>query len=255
MERISDYTLDFLTALGNIRCMSAEPVVPDRRQRRRLETMEEVLDHAAAIMAEEGVAGLSVGEVARRMGIRPPSLYVYFASKNALYDALFERGARMILDRFRTEVAALDVEGRSLAEVLLESATSFVGWSIEHPAYTQLLFWRPVPGFTPSAEAYAPAVELVALSHRVFSTLQQHGLIRADADIDHVQRDFTVLTAGVVSQQMSNAPGDTLATGRFTAGLPDLVAMFARHYGSDTDPVARPTTKARPKEARRVRNR
>ena len=46
----------------------------DRRQRRRLETIEEVLDTAAEIMAEQGVVGLSVGEVARRMGIRPPSL-------------------------------------------------------------------------------------------------------------------------------------------------------------------------------------
>ncbi len=240
--------------------MSAEPVVPDRRQRRRLETMEEVLDHAAEIMAEQGVAGLSVGEVARRMGIRPPSLYVYFPSKNALYDALFERGARMILDRFSAEAAALDGAGRSLAEVLLASAESFVGWSVENPAYTQLLFWRPVPGFTPSAEAYAPAVELVQLSHDWFTSLQQRGLIRADADIDHVHRDWTVLTAGVVSQQMSNAPGEPLATGRFTAALPDLVAMFARHYGTDADihtdvDTATPTSTPRKKEARRVRNR
>ena len=236
--------------------MSAEPVVPDRRQRRRQETMEEVLDHAAAIMAEEGVAGLSVGEVARRMGIRPPSLYGYFPSKNALYDALFERGARTILDRFRAEAESLDVSGRSLAEVLLQSAESFVGWSIENPAYTQLLFWRPVPGFAPSAEAYAPAVELVELSRTWFAGLQQLGLIRPDAEVDHVIRDWTVLTAGVVSQQMSNAPGETLATGRFTAALPDLVAMFARHYGTDIDTdTTTPTSTPRPKEARRARNR
>ncbi len=236
--------------------MSAEPVVPDRRQRRRQETMEEVLDHAAAIMAEEGVAGLSVGEVARRMGIRPPSLYGYFPSKNALYDALFERGARTILDRFRAEAESLDVSGRSLAEVLLQSAESFVGWSIENPAYTQLLFWRPVPGFAPSAEAYAPAVELVELSRTWFAGLQQLGLIRPDAEVDHVIRDWTVLTAGVVSQQMSNAPGEPLATGRFTAALPDLVAMFARHYGTDIDTdTTTPTSTPRPKEARRARNR
>ncbi|MEO7981692.1 MAG: TetR/AcrR family transcriptional regulator, partial [Sporichthyaceae bacterium] len=213
-----------------------------------------VLDHAAEIMAEQGVAGLSVGEVARRMGIRPPSLYVYFSSKNALYDALFERGARMILGRFDAESA--DVEGRSLAQLLLRTAETFVGWSIEHPAYTQLLFWRPVPGFTPSAEAYAPAVELVQRSHDWFADLQQRGLVRADADVDHVLRDWTVLTAGVVSQQMSNAPGDTLATGRFTAALPGLVTMFARHYGTDagvaTDPGTRPSTPAT-KGARRVR--
>src|SRR5437763_10955550 len=77
--------------------MITETVPLDRRQRRRLETIEEVLDHAAEIMAEEGVAGLSLGEIARRMGIRTPSLYVYFPSKHALYDALFARGWRQLL--------------------------------------------------------------------------------------------------------------------------------------------------------------
>src|SRR3954471_16026782 len=68
----------------------------DRRQRRRQETIELGLDVAAEVMAEEGVPGLTLGEVARRMGIRPPSLYVYFDSKNDLYDALFERGWRQL---------------------------------------------------------------------------------------------------------------------------------------------------------------
>lgn len=213
--------------------------------------MAEVLDHAADIMAEQGVAGLSLGEVARRMGIRPPSLYGYFPSKHALYDALFERGARMVLERVRADVESVDPQGRSLAQVLLHAAESFVGWSIEHPAYTQLLFWRPVPGYTPSAEAYAPAIELAELSHASLAGLQQLGLVRADADIDQVHRDFTVLTAGVVSQQLSNAPGESLAAGRYTAALPDLVAMFARHYGTDIET----TSNARTKEARRVRNR
>ena len=72
--------------------MSTAAEGTDRRQVRRRQTIDEVLDHAVAIMGEEGVAGLSLGEIARRMGIKTPSLYVYFPSKNALYDALFERG-------------------------------------------------------------------------------------------------------------------------------------------------------------------
>src|SRR3954452_25506050 len=80
--------------------MASDPLHLDRRQRRRQESIEEVLDHAVEIMAEQGVAGLSIGEIARRMDIRPPSLYVYFPSKHALYDALFLRGAQSVLDAF-----------------------------------------------------------------------------------------------------------------------------------------------------------
>ena len=221
----------------------------DRRQRRRQETIAEVVDVAAKIMAEQGVVGLSVGEVARRMGIRPPSLYVYFPSKHALYDALFARGAQEVLDHVRSEDRGRS-EGQTLDEVLLHVAETFVRWSIEHPAYTALLFWRPVPGFAPSAEAYAPAVELIELTRARFADLQDRGLLRADASIDDVQRDWTVLLSGVISQQLSNAPGEPLAKGRFTSALPSLVAMFARHYGVDTSTTTLPS-----KENRRVRTR
>jgi AcrR family transcriptional regulator len=245
--------------------MTAEPVPVDRRARRRQETIEEVLDIAVEIMVEQGVAGLSVGEVARRMGIRPPSLYGYFPSKHALYDALFARGAQLVLDRFRAEEPSFLEEGQPLDAVLLRAAESFVGWSLAHPAYTQLLFWRPVPGFTPTPEAYAPAVELVELAAARFALLQDRGLLCADADIEDAKRDWTILLSGVISQQLSNAPDEPLEAGRFTAALPSLVSMFARHYATDTHshasskagPRTKPDTKPlKPqKETRRVRNR
>src|SRR3954454_2489497 len=134
--------------------MTTEAVPVDRRQRRRLETIEEVLDHAAEIMAEEGVAGLSLGEIARRMGIRPPSLYVYFPSKNALYDALFARGWRELLATMRAYEAAEPAEvSNDLAAAMLGYGRHMGRWSVENIAYAQLLFWRPVPGFRPSDEA------------------------------------------------------------------------------------------------------
>lgn len=205
----------------------------DRRARRRQQTIDEVLDTAAEIMAEQGVGGLSVGEIARRMGIRPPSLYGYFPSKHAIYDALFARGARDLLDAMQEaldedEIARAD----DLAETLLRSATTMIRWCMAAPAYSQLLFWRPVPGFVPSQEAYAPAVEFFETSHRQFTTLQERGLLRPDIAVDHILRDWTVIIAGVTSQQLSNAPDESFEEGRFTSALPDLVAMFCRTYGT-----------------------
>src|ERR1700682_4937691 len=68
------------------------PPRSDRRARRRLETIEEILDIATDVMNEEGVNGLSLAEVARRLGVQPPSLYKYFPSLMAVYDALYLRG-------------------------------------------------------------------------------------------------------------------------------------------------------------------
>src|SRR4051812_28708543 len=104
-------------------------------------------------MAEEGVAGLSLGEIARRMGIRPPSLYGYFPSKHALYDALFARGWRLLLEALESYEDTHPVAEDDLAAILLRFGNEFVRWSVENLAYAQLLFWRPVPGYQPSDSA------------------------------------------------------------------------------------------------------
>jgi AcrR family transcriptional regulator len=206
----------------------AEAVPLDRRQRRRQETIEEVLDVAAEVMTDQGVAGLTLGEVARRMGIRPPSLYVYFDGKNALYDALFERGYRCLLTTMaavRDSSADLDTARR--AHVF---SAAMVRWSVEHPAYAPLMFWRPVPGFSPSATAYAPAIELSRQGEQFVAELQAGGAIARGVDLDLVFRSWTALISGVVSQQLSNAPGEPFDTGTFTSTVPDLIAMWLNHF-------------------------
>jgi AcrR family transcriptional regulator len=230
--------------------MTSGVVSPDRRQRRRLETIEEVLDHAVRLMAEEGVAGLSLGEIARRMEIRPPSLYVYFPSKHALYDALFARGWRLLLESMTTYDEAHPAVEDDLAAILLRYGNHFVRWSVENLAYAQLLFWRPVPGFRPSESAYEPAVAVYEHALARMAELQQRGLVRLDVDVADVQRDWTVLISGVISQQLANAPHEPFEGGRFTAALPGLAAMFAAYYGKPTRTRAtKQTTHARSRNA------
>jgi AcrR family transcriptional regulator len=201
----------------------------DRRQRRRQETIEQVLDVAVEVMADQGVAGLTLGEVARRMGIRPPSLYGYFDGKNALYDALFERGWRELLavmHRTRTACA-----GQPLVEILLAHEAAFVRWAVEHPAYAPLMFWRPVPGFAPSPGAYAPAVELERMNRGFLAELRDAGVLAPGADLDLAYRTQTAVISGLISQQLANAPGEPFESGTWTSTLPDVVAMWLAHHG------------------------
>jgi AcrR family transcriptional regulator len=208
----------------------------DRRHRRREETISEIVDVAVELMAEHGAAGLSLGDVARRMGIRTPSLYGYFDSKNALYDAVFERGWRELAVALTARWTLPDETGRKLtrdelAAHALDAAESFARWGVEHPAYAQLMFWRPVPGYQPSDAAYVPAIDVFALGQAAFEGLRERGLFRTDVDVTEAFRQWTVLIAGVVSQQLSNAPHEPFDGGTFTSGLAQLVAMFLQYYG------------------------
>ena len=65
----------------------------DRRARRHQETVAEIVDIARMrSWPKRASTALSLAEVARRLGVQPPSLYKYFPSLMAVYDALFLRG-------------------------------------------------------------------------------------------------------------------------------------------------------------------
>src|SRR2546430_15569643 len=71
------------------------PLSPaERRQRNRQEMLDATLQNARAVMREEGVAALSLRELARRLRFTVQALYKYYPSKAALYDALFREGIR-----------------------------------------------------------------------------------------------------------------------------------------------------------------
>src|SRR5947208_4483704 len=78
--------------------MVVEPM-RDRRAERREATRAEILDAAWELVRAEGLATLSLRELAAKVGMRAPSLYSYFDSKHAIYDAMFAEGNLELLRR------------------------------------------------------------------------------------------------------------------------------------------------------------
>ena len=72
--------------------VSSQEPAPRRRGRKGLETAERILDAAEEVFAEKGYAGTTLRDVAQQVGIRIPSLYNHFPSKEFLYAAVLERG-------------------------------------------------------------------------------------------------------------------------------------------------------------------
>ena len=71
----------------------------DARPRRKGElTRERILDAAEAVFAERGFDGATLRDVARRVGLRNPSLYNHFENKESLYAAVLERDIGPVLE-------------------------------------------------------------------------------------------------------------------------------------------------------------
>src|ERR1700744_4963977 len=112
---------------------------PDRRTRHREQTLNDILDQALQVMAEDGAAGLTMARLARAMGIRPPSLYKYYASLMAVYAALFRRGQLANPEALRAGMRDAEPGLDALAGALEATPR----WAVANPVLAQLLFWRP----------------------------------------------------------------------------------------------------------------
>jgi len=214
--------------------MAKSEVTVDWRESRRRSARDAIVDAAWTLVREEGLAGLSLRDLARRAGITTPTVYSYFESKDAIYDAMFGQAAA----DFAAHMAA-PYETDDPPAILLASARRFVEFCTADVARYHLLFQHTIPGFAPSHESYAPAVRALADSR---DALARNGFT------DARQLDmWTALLNGLVDQQISNEPGGD----RWIRLLDDFVTMFANHCRSQHPPRTRRPARSRTKGTRR----
>lgn len=183
----------------------------DRRTERHQATKAEILDAAWDLARSEGLAGISLRDLAKAVGMQPPSLYSYFDSKHAIYDAMFQQGYDVMSQRSTIFDAAPG------ADVFKSRVRAFLEFCTEDPARYQLLFQRTLPGFTPSEESYARAVGIL---DRAYEALAASGVTTpAHRDL------YTAFTSGLADQQIANDPGGD----RWLRLVDDACDMFLAH--------------------------
>jgi AcrR family transcriptional regulator len=170
--------------------------VVDRRAERREEKRAAILAEAWALARRDGLGGLSLHGLAAAVDLRQPSLYVYFDSKLALYDALFADGYRQLLE-FMAERDYSEAPRDALVRFLRDQ----VEWAGADVVRFQMLFQRSIPGFEPSPESWALALEF----YEIASGLLRAAGLTEPSDVDL----FSALVSGMSSQQAANDPGGT----------------------------------------------
>ena len=203
------------------------------REARRRSARDAIVDAAWELAHKEGLAAFSVRDLARKAGITTPTVYTYFDSKNAIYDAMFNRAA--------TEFAAWMTEPYDAApplELLVASLRRFAQFCESDIARYQLLFQRLIPEFEPSAESYAPAVRALDVAREI---LAANGITQPR----HLDL-WTALVTGLVDQQLSNDPGGD----RWTRLSAEAATMFVVHCQSAPEPRKRVAKSSSPTRSR-----
>ena len=88
----------------------------DRAKRRQ------IMDGARTVFLAQGFDAASMGEIARRAGVSKGTLYVYFDSKEALFEAIVEEECRSTAE----QLFALDSNDRDVESVLTRLGCAYV---------------------------------------------------------------------------------------------------------------------------------
>jgi AcrR family transcriptional regulator len=176
---------------------------------RRENKVAAIVAAAWDLARENGVAGVSLHALAREVGMRQPSLYAYFDSKNALYDAMFADGNRQLLERL--DGLRLPRDPRAAVRRFMRTFNTF---GLEDIARSQLLFRRTIPGFEPAPESYRYAEEVLQRAYDVLRV----AAVTDPGDIDC----FIAMVGGLMEAQTSNDPeGD-----RWVRHLDRLIDLY-----------------------------
>lgn len=119
----------------------------------------QVLDASVQLIAEQGLAGLSMREVARRAGVSHQAPYHYFDDKESIVAALVERGFTMLADRMESVAKGKG----TITQRLAKTGREYVSFALEQPVYFRLMFRPELAKLDRFPEAVAAGARALAV--------------------------------------------------------------------------------------------
>jgi AcrR family transcriptional regulator len=184
----------------------------DPRRQRHDDKRAWIVAAAWELAQEQGLAGLSLRALAARVGLRQPSLYAYFGSKNDLYDAMFAHGNEQLLAWFDGLALPSDA-----AEALRTFSVELMDFFTSDAMRYELMFERTLPGFEPSPDSFAQA-------RRFYDRMREEVLVPAGVRTSEQTDVYVALMAGIAAAQLANEPGGQ----RWTRHVNWVIDMFLR---------------------------
>lgn len=206
-----------------------------RRERNRREMVDNILEASRAIMREEGVAALNLNKVARRVGLRTPSLYVYFPGKAAIYDAVYLLAVRLSCEGMKRAFA----EHNDVWERFRAALETNMAFALEHPELYQIAFERPVPGFVPTEQTMQAAAEAFDELTAIVRLHLERSEFSPGVPFEVVYNLMIAMMHGLTTLHAANEPHLPVGSGRYGSLIPAAVSLFKASWGTEQPQTSR----------------
>ncbi len=114
---------------------------------------------AMGLLSKKGVEGLSLREIAKRVGVTPTALYRHYKDKNALLAEIAESGFSDLYESVTVHLASCSKP----TEALKAFGLAYLKYGIEHPLHFQLMFSQNLSDRSKHKSLQAMAHKLVVL--------------------------------------------------------------------------------------------
>ena len=196
------------------------------RERRSERTRQTILQAALALVMEKGLHKLSLREIARRADYSPAGLYEYFASKDAIIEALICEASERFFNHLNRVAKTLPVD-----EYLVELGMAYIEFAHLNPDHFMMMFtyYQALPvvnlaEFAPSGDsnAYGLLMEGVqrALNSGVFEARPGYDKVAITYSLWSLVHGLAILQATYLRQFEWDFPAaDRQAIRTFIQGL------------------------------------
>ena len=205
-----------------------------------MERKEEIILAALELASGNGLKSISMSQIAEKVGMKAPSLYNHFNSKDDIVKAMYSYLREKALQNRATR--SVDPEGfatRSLEQILLDSLTEYLGM-VSDP---QMMNFFRVLYSERSINPLAAEIMLEETEHMIRSTrnlfymLAIHGKMRSEG-IDTAAMTFAMTVHSLIDYQMDRiTAGKTDRLGNceslYTKELTEFIRWFSIQNGED----------------------
>ena len=132
---------------------------------------------------------LSLREVAREVGISPPSIYLHFADKDELAWAVVQDGYETLADELRAAGEHAAEESGDPFERLRAQAHAYCEFAIANPGLSRLMFGADPLRWAPDTQHAHPAAAVMQCWQETLTACARSGLVIPN-DIAHAAMAF-----------------------------------------------------------------
>jgi AcrR family transcriptional regulator len=157
----------------NTRAERLRTLSQSRRESERSQLQNRILDAAAALFLEEGYEGVSMRQVAERIGYSATTIYRYYDSKDDLLFAIVHEGFR----RFGDDLWKAARKAKDPLGQLKAVCAAYVKFGLQNPVYYQLMFMQRSDFLFHSRDEKAPMIASFGLLQSLVAEAMAAGIL------------------------------------------------------------------------------